>query len=480
MMRTKGLALWSVSWSLEFPALYRRANSALLEFGRLRLACFTNKDQLRLGTLCFRGKCDGGLKVIKYGALYRLLLGLIFSGAIASTAAGQSVEIGNHASRIRVLFIGNSFVYFHNMPAVLEAISNRSIVPRVVTKMVVSGGARLKDNWQEGAALSEIRKGGWDYVVLNEQSSLGDVLIVNQQTQIADPAHFWQYANLFDKEIRKTGAKTVILMTWTDKNAPLRSQQALDFAFVKFARASGAILAPVSLAWQRIRDREPGLNLYSKDDHHPSAEGSYLEACVLYATLTGQSPVGATSKINGPPVEEDEGKLLEGKTETLVEIPPAIARTLQRVAWDTSRKVKAEGGYPIAFKPPAVVLPTVTGGRRPSLPELLGVWRGPLDFYPNNLPIEIQLRISNDQSGLAATLHVFYKGARPDVEVRLEDFRVTDSGVSFTDPDGPNKGTIEFSGAFRAASLTGIAKTLMPGSDPQISVWGTWDLKKVN
>ena len=29
------------------------------------------------------------------------------------------------------------------------------------------------------------------------------------------------------------------------------------------------------------------------------------------------------------------------------------------------------------------------------------------------------------KSGLAATLHVSYKGARPDVEVKLADLRVT-------------------------------------------------------
>ena len=377
--------------------------------------------------------------MIKHRTLYRLLLGLL-SGSIAFAADGQPAEIGNHTSEIRVLFIGNSFVYFHNMPAVLEAISDRSNGPRVITKMVASGGARLKDNWQGEVALSAIRKGGWDYVVLNEQSSLGDVLIVNQQMQIADPAHFWQYANLFDEEIRKIGAKTVILMTWKDRDAPIRSQQALDFAFVKFARGSGAIASPVSLAWQRIRDRVPGINLYSKDDHHPSAEGSYLEACVLYATLTGQSPVGATSKINGTPVDEDEGKVLEGKTETLVEIPPGIARTLQQVAWDTFREVRAGGGYPVASEPPAVVLPTVTGAGRPSLPELEGAWRGPLHFYPNNLPIDIELRISNDQSGLAATLHVFYKGARPDVEVRLARLSCQQtSGFPLLIPKGPIK-----------------------------------------
>ncbi len=197
--------------------------------------------------------------MIKRSKLNRLLLGFLFLGSIICAAAVQPCEIKKDQSEIHVLFIGNSFVYFHNMPAMLEAISSNSTGLRVVTKMVASGGARLEDNWQEGPALSAIRKGGWDYVVLNEQSALGDLLIVNQQVQIADPAHFWKYANLFDEEIRKIGANTVILMTWKDKEAPIRSQQALDFAFVRFARTKSAVVAPVSLAWQRIRESEPSV-----------------------------------------------------------------------------------------------------------------------------------------------------------------------------------------------------------------------------
>ena len=416
--------------------------------------------------------------MIKRRRLCRVLFGFLLSGSIACATDVRPAEVGGQESEMHVLFIGNSFIYFHNMPGVLEAISKSSTGPRVVTEMIASGGARLEENWREGQALSAIRKGGWDYVVLNEQSALGDLLIVNQQVQIPDPAHFWKYAKLFDEEIRKVGAKTVILMTWKDKEAPIRSQQALDFAFVQFARSSDALAAPVSLAWKRIRENEPGINLYFKDDHHPSAEGSYLMACVLYATLTRLSPVGATSAIKGTPVDEDEGKLLEGKTETLVEIPPEIARILQQAAWDTYQGFRAEGGYPKVSEPPAIVLPTLKDGRRPLFPELEGVWRGPLHFYPNNLPIEIELRIGNDASGLVATLHVFYKGAREDVEVKLADFRITDYGISFTDPEGPNKGTIEFSGAFTPTSLAGVAKTLIPKSDPQISVWGTWELKK--
>src|SRR5580693_59632 len=351
--------------------------------------------------------------LIKRHGICSLLLVFLFLASIADATDAPQAATGNPVSEIRVLFIGNSFTYFHNMPAVLEAISSSIRGPRVVATMVVSGGARLKDHWRDaGPALSAIRKGRWDYVVLQEQSLLGNVVVVNQHMQIVDPVDFWKYAKLFDEEIRKVGAKTVILMTWKDKTDEARSQQALDFAFVKFARSSGAIAAPVSLAWQRIRDNAPGINLYLKDDHHPSAEGSYLEACVLYATLTGQSPDGAISMISGTAVDEDEGNMLEGKTETLVGIPHEIAKELQQTAWNTYQEVRAAGGYQAVSEPPAIVLPTMPNGRRPSPAELEGVWKGPFHFFPSDAPIEIELRVSNKGSGLAAKLHVYYHGAK--------------------------------------------------------------------
>lgn len=379
---------------------------------------------------------------------------------------------------IRVLLIGNSFIYFHNMPALLEAISKSLPGPRLMTEMIASGGATLKDHWEEESTRAAIRKGGWDYVVLDEQSSLAGLLIVNQQNQIPDPAHFWKYAALFDGEIRKAGARTVILMTWKDKAAPLRSQQALDYSFVTFAKSHDAIVVPVSLAWQRIRQSEPSVNLYANDDHHPSVEGSYLIACVFYATLARLSPVGAVSAVKGTPIDEDEGQVLTGKTETLAALGPEVARKLQQVAWSTYLDI-SPAGYPLAPAPAPVSLPALPAGHRPQISEVEGVWRGPLHFYPNNLPIEMELRISNPSSGLSASLHVFYHGTKPDTDIALSDFHLTDSGVAFTDLDGPNKGTIEFSGAFSPEEIHGIAKTMIPPADPSITVWGTWDLKRL-
>ena len=76
-------------------------------------------------------------------------------------------------AELHVLFIGNSFTYFNNMPHLVEAISESDDSPHIKTEMVAIGGARLEDLWHQGSALAAIRKQHWDYVVMNEQSALG-------------------------------------------------------------------------------------------------------------------------------------------------------------------------------------------------------------------------------------------------------------------------------------------------------------------
>jgi hypothetical protein len=53
-----------------------------------------------------------------------------------------------------------------------------------------------------------------------------------------------------------------------------------------------AILSPVGEAWRTARLIKPYVNLWDSDDSHPTLDGSYLTACVFYAKIFNQSPVG--------------------------------------------------------------------------------------------------------------------------------------------------------------------------------------------
>ena len=60
---------------------------------------------------------------------------------------------------------------------------------------------------------------------------------------------------------------------------------------------------------------------------------SYLAACVIYATLTGRSRLGAPRELTGPPW--DYAGLVESTSPTiLVSLSAADAEFLQRTAWE--------------------------------------------------------------------------------------------------------------------------------------------------
>lgn len=69
-------------------------------------------------------------------------------------------------------------------------------------------------------------------------------------------------------------------------------QQRLRESYLEMAVNNNCWVAPAGAAWQLVRTQNPGINLYSPDGSHPSAAGTYLVACVFYATLFQESPVG--------------------------------------------------------------------------------------------------------------------------------------------------------------------------------------------
>lgn len=77
------------------------------------------------------------------------------------------------AGNLRVLFVGNSFTHQNDLPGLTARLAASTRPPRALeTQLVEEGGATLKRHWEAGRALEAIRKGKWDYVVLQGQGSL--------------------------------------------------------------------------------------------------------------------------------------------------------------------------------------------------------------------------------------------------------------------------------------------------------------------
>ena len=267
-----------------------------------------------------------------------LLLAAVAYAQPAATPPAQA------APRARILFVGNSYTYFNNLPSVLEQLANNVQPDSLEAKMVVAGGATLKSLWENGEALKAIQLGGWNFVVLQEQSTLGTGPRENGIPQINDPAMFYEYARRFDAEIHKIGAKTVFYLTWARRDSP-QNQARLTAAYTSIAKELGAVLVPVGPAWEASIHEKPGLALHQVDDSHPRPAGTYLAACVFYAVLFKRNPAGLPAHVTGKPVDmagrvleaESHGVFSSPATVALIDLGPEDAHFLQAIAWRSSR-----------------------------------------------------------------------------------------------------------------------------------------------
>jgi len=65
----------------------------------------------------------------------------------------------------RILFVGNSLTYTHDTPARLVKLA-KAMGREVAAESQAYPDFSLEDHWTDGRALAQIRKGGWDIVVL--------------------------------------------------------------------------------------------------------------------------------------------------------------------------------------------------------------------------------------------------------------------------------------------------------------------------
>jgi hypothetical protein len=190
-------------------------------------------------------------------------------------------------SALNVLFIGNSFTARNDVPGLVARLAEAHAL-RLEHRLISRGGASLRMHWNKGEAVVAIASRRYDYVVLQEQSTL----------PVKNPARMHENVRLFDEAIRAAGAKTALYLTWARQDAPDK-QPAITEAYTSVADEIGATVVPVGVAWQHFLRKHDRPVLYDEDQRHPSLAGSYLAACVFLAVLFGVSPVGTEAAVEG-------------------------------------------------------------------------------------------------------------------------------------------------------------------------------------
>lgn len=259
------------------------------------------------------------------------------------------------AAPLRVLFIGNSYTAANDLPVMVERLADAAGDRRIEADRHLVGGCTLERHVKEKKAIDKIHAGKWDVVVLQEQSLRP---VVNRQSM-------HKYARLLDAEIKQQGAKTVFYLTWARQHIPGMQEGAdpaqspeyakamyqtsgaakttnfetwcqqqmagfvggLNGAYLDIAKELNAGVAPVGIAWKLALAADPAFVLHSPDKSHPNPTGTYLAACVFYATLLDANPIGLP------------GKITHGD-KVLADILDDQAKRLQEIAWEAVQAVR--------------------------------------------------------------------------------------------------------------------------------------------
>ena len=214
-------------------------------------------------------------------------------GPTFGAVGGDIDAVRSDRPGLRVLFVGNSFTYFNEMPAMVGQLAANDRGARQVFAVRFSpGGARLEQSLRDEGLRRLIAGERWDAVVLQEQSAI--------PAWPADrEAFMFPAARALARMAEDRGAQPVLYMTWgyragdqnfsaSDSYEAMQARVAAGYR--ELGGRLGAPVAPVGLAWRRALRERPGAQLWHADGHHPSRAGSYLAASVLYARLTERDP----------------------------------------------------------------------------------------------------------------------------------------------------------------------------------------------
>jgi len=193
----------------------------------------------------------------------------------------QMVSAAEKKDTTRVLFVGNSYVYYNNLIQMIGLITD-SMDHKVICRKSVIGAATLGEHWNGLRGLRSrevIQKGKYDIVVIQD----------NSMWPLQHKDSLLLYGQKFSQLIQQSGAKPFLYNTWARQKTP-QTQDSINLAYAELAALTGATRVPIGACWAKARQEKPDVDLFHPDGSHPSAMGTFLIALGFIKTITGKLP----------------------------------------------------------------------------------------------------------------------------------------------------------------------------------------------
>ena len=215
---------------------------------------------------------ESGVRILTYGYIGA------YSRFAGTRAPKDTTKIG---------WFGNSFTFVNAADFILKEIA-LSEGHYLDLRVGTYPGARFRSHLSFKKSLEYISEGGFDYVILQDQSTQAARYGRDKQKDVMD------YTKTLGDVISyfSPGAKLIYEKTWAfsqDNYGGFGSYEFFDSCATagaeELAAKINATVSPIADAFALARAERPDIVIYSTDDHHPANYGAYLKACVNYLTI---------------------------------------------------------------------------------------------------------------------------------------------------------------------------------------------------
>jgi hypothetical protein len=213
---------------------------------------------------------------------------------------------------ISLLFMGNSHTAANQLTTMVADMVRSGNPGKTVASVETPGSMFLEDRLHDTTSVALLRSQTWSFVIF--------------QAQKYSTSGRFEYSTEEAKELirisRQQRAVPVMFPEWPRRDVDETAR--IYDVHTSIAQVESACVAPIGQAWDLALARDPTLPLHAADGNHALPAGTFLAALVLYATITGQSPLNLP-QLPQFPVDASLQLTLRGiAAETVQTVPPRM------------------------------------------------------------------------------------------------------------------------------------------------------------
>jgi hypothetical protein len=250
--------------------------------------------------------------IFRNASLALLLLLAACGGGGDTQRGGATSGPPPTAADISLLFMGNSHTSVNDLSKLVADMVRAGRPGKTVASVEAEGWMFLDERLNDAPSMTLLRSQNWSFVILQAQ-------------KYSESGQF-VYSTAEAKELvrrsRAQHAVPIMFPEWPRRGID-ETQRIFDL-HVSIAQAEPACVAPIPQAFDLALARDPTLTLHAADGNHSSPAGAFLAALVLYATITGLSPLDLPPLTQYPVNVSLQATLRGIAAETVQTVPPRM------------------------------------------------------------------------------------------------------------------------------------------------------------